>query len=136
MVYMKPTLTIGRLAKRVNTSTVTLRYYERKGLLSAVVRSQGGHRLYTDDIVKRFYFIRKAQSVGFSLDEIKELLSLQQRQQASSQTVRDLALAKLAEIEDKRKTLQQMEAALSAWTRACDGKVAIEHCPILKNLYA
>ena len=132
---MENMLTIGQLAKLTNTTPVAIRYYEREGLIPKSTRSKGGYRLYPKELVPRFCFIQNAKSVGFSLDEIKELLSLQQRKNLKSQAVKNITQSKIDEIKDKIKTLNKMQEALMQWTAACDGKVSIEDCPILEQLY-
>jgi len=132
---MKNMLTIGQLAKRTQVTTVTIRYYERQGLIAQSKRSHSGYRLYPENIISQFHFIQNGKAVGFTLNEIKALLLLQQQENATSQSVRSRALLKLKEIETKIETLRTMEKALSTWTNACDGKVPVEQCPILENLY-
>ena len=126
--------TIGQLATITGNTVVTLRYYEKLGLLPAVKRSAGGFRLYPASIIPRFHFIANAKAVGFDLSEIKTLLALQSSR-ASSQTIKAKTQAKIAAIEEKIATLTTMKQALSAWEKACDGKVPLEQCPILTNLY-
>ena len=128
-------LTIGQLAKLTNTTPVAIRYYEREGLIPKSTRSKGGYRLYPEELVPRFYFIQNAKSVGFSLDEIKELLSLQQKKNVKSQAIKDITQYKIDEIKEKIKALNKMQDALTQWAAACDGKVSIEDCPILERLY-
>lgn len=126
--------TIGQLAKHTGNTVVTLRYYERLGLLPKVKRSQGGFRLYPEEIVPRLRFIANAKSVGFDLSEIKALLQLQSGA-GSSQSVKQKAQAKIQSIEEKINTLTDIKNALSQWEQSCDGKVPVDECPILANLY-
>lgn len=132
---MNNTLTIGQLAEQAATSVVTIRYYERQGLIPKSKRSPGGYRLYPIEMISRLYFIKNAKAVGFSLKEISMLLSLQQNKRAPSRNVKNLALSKIDEIKKKVKMLKTMQKALEAWAAACDGKVPVEQCPILENLY-
>lgn len=127
-------LTIGQLAKCTGLTAVTIRYYERCGLLPKLKRSRGGFRLYPEALIPRFYFIQNAKAVGFTLDEIKALLDLQARK-ATSQQVKTRTQQKIQDIDAKITTLQKMKRALSQWEQACDGKIAIDQCPILENLY-
>lgn len=127
-------LTIGQLAKLTRVSIVTIRHYEKYGLLPTSKRSPGGFRLYPADIGSRFIFIKNSQSVGFSLAEIKALLDLQQKS-VSSAAVRKIAQQKLSEIEAKIEALRVMREVLGTWVSECDGKSAINQCPILKQLY-
>lgn len=128
-------LTIGQLAKLTETTSVTIRYYEREGLIPKSTRSKSGYRLYPKKLIPRFHFIQNAKSVGFSLNEIKELLALQQKKNASSQAIKDVTQSKIDEIKNKIKVLNQIKKLLEKWTEACDGKASIEQCPILENLY-
>ena len=132
---MENMLTIGQLAKCTDTTAVTIRYYERHDLISKPKRSQGGFRLYPESVISRFHFIKNAKAVGFSLEEIKELLSLQQNKKSPSKAVKDLTLVKIDEIKDKTDILKKMQKTLVTWADACDGKVPIEQCPILEQLY-
>jgi MerR family copper efflux transcriptional regulator len=128
-------LTVGQLAKLTSLTTVTIRYYERCGLLPKAVRSAGGYRTYSDDIIYRLRFIKNAKSLGFSLEEIQELLSSQIVHSTSPQDVKALTLAKLTLIRAKITSLKQIEQALENLTSRCNGKGALHDCPILKALY-
>lgn len=128
-------LTIGQLAQKTGLTTVTIRYYEKSGLLPKLKRSAGGYRLYPASLIPRFYFIKNAKAVGFDLSEIKYLLSLQEKN-LGSKSVKHTVQTKIDSIDMKIKTLQKMKKALKVWDEACDGKVAMEHCPILENLYS
>lgn len=131
---LKNVLTIGQLAKQTGTTAVTIRYYERHGLIPPATRSQAGYRLYPKSLIPRFRFIHNAKSVGFSLSQIKELLALQNTTKLS-QPIKAFTLAKIDEIQLKMTTLQIMLSALEDWADACDGKATIKECPILENLY-
>lgn len=128
-------LTIGKLAKLTGTTAVTIRFYEKHGLLPKSKRSEGGYRLYPEDVIPRFHFIRNAKSVGFSLEEIKILLDLQKSKNSTSKHVRDTTIEKIEEIKTKIDQLKKMQKALESWVNVCDGKVSIDKCPILENLY-
>ena len=132
---MKTLLTIGQLSKRIATTAATIRYYEKEGLIPPAPRSQGGYRLYSESLVPRFNFIKNAKAVGFSLTEIKKLLSLQQNKQASSQNVKNLTLMKVDEITQKINALKQIQNTLAQWASTCNGKVPVHQCPIVENLY-
>lgn len=124
----------GQLAKAAEVNPETLRYYERENLLPAPNRSESGYRLYTEDDVKRVIFIKRAQELGFSLKEIKELLTLTSDQQQSAASVKLLAEQKIQTIEEKIKGLQAMKSNLQALSNSCNGKGIIQHCPIIKSL--
>ncbi len=127
-------LTIGQMAKETGLTTVTIRFYEKSGLLPKLERSSSGYRLYPKSLIPRFYFIKNAKSVGFELSEIKYLLSIQEKNLSSKQ-VKDTVQAKINNIDIKIKTLIKMKEALHVWDDACDGLVDLEDCPILENLY-
>lgn len=124
----------GQLATLTQHTIVTIRYYEKCGLLPKPKRSHGGFRLYPESIIPRFYFIQNAKAVGFDLTEIKVLLDLQAGK-APSQQIKTHTQQKIPDITNKITTLQKMKRALSKWEQACDGKIDIDQCPILENLY-
>lgn len=128
------TLTIGQLAKKTGLTTVTIRYYERCGLLPKLERSQGGYRLYPESIIGRLNFIHNAKSVDFDLKEIKSLIDLQDST-ASSQAIKERTQQKIHEIQLKISVLQKMEATLTQLDKSCDGKSLMSQCPILKGLH-
>ena len=124
----------GTLAKQANVNPETLRYYEREGLLPEPERSDAGYRLYADEDVKRVRFIKRAQELGFSLKEIKELLALKLDASQSASQVKKLAELKIQDIEAKIQSLRAMKSILSELTEACSGKGSVDHCPILSCL--
>ncbi|WP_407275998.1 heavy metal-responsive transcriptional regulator [Halothiobacillus sp. DCM-1] len=130
------TLSIGRLARAAGLPTATLRYYERIGLITADQRSPANYRLYRPELLARLRFIRRAQTLGFHLQEIAELLSLHTRPDADSAAVKTIAEARLAEIEQKMTDLARMRAGLIELTQRCPGQGDIRHCPILAALDA
>src|SRR5438093_9542726 len=99
-------LTIGDVAKRADVPSETLRYYERRGLVARPPRSLSNYRLYPQDTVRRVRFIKHAQALGFSLKEIKQLLSLRAAPQTRCTAVRERALTKIRDIEEKIRALQ------------------------------
>lgn len=127
-------LTIGEFGALAGVGVETIRFYQRKTLLSEPTRQAGSIRRYGAADVERLRFIRSAQSLGFSLDEVGELLRLEDGahcKQASS-----LAEAKLVEIRRKLEELARMEVALSGLVKACRvgrGKVA---CPLIASFHA
>lgn len=128
------TLKSGELAKRASVNSETLRYYEREGLLPEPERTESGYRLYAEEDVKRVRFIKRAQELGFSLKEIKELLALKLDATRSAREVKRLAEQKVLDIEEKITTLQAMKETLQELARACSGKGSVDHCPILSCL--
>ncbi len=129
-------LTIGQLAEQAQVNRETVRYYERRRLLQRPSRSLGGYRVFSDDALRRLRFIRHAKMLGFSLEEIKELLALQVRSVDTCDRVRARTLTKVADIEGKIEALQRMRRALSELVSACSRRRKTDDCPILDSLEA
>jgi MerR family mercuric resistance operon transcriptional regulator len=125
-------LTIGILAKRSGVNVETVRYYQRRGLLHEPSKPLEGYRNYSLETVKRVRFIKRAQTLGFTLDEIGGLLGLDERK-ACLET-REVAAQKLTLIEEKISDLSRIRKALSRLVRACDASSADEPCPIIHLL--
>lgn len=124
----------GELARQAHVNPETLRYYEREGLLPEPVRTEAGYRLYNPDDVKRVRFIKKAQELGFSLKEVKELLALKLNADHSASEVKRLTEHKIQDIEAKIRSLQAMKKILKDLASACSGTGSVDHCPILNCL--
>ena len=127
---MKP-LTIGQLAKRADVGVETVRFYEREGLLEEPDRRASGYRQYDEGVVRRLQFIRRAKELGFTLKEIKELLSLKLDPSTTCADVKGRAETKIEDIESKIRTLQRMKRALVKVTKSCSGSGPTSECPIL-----
>lgn len=127
-------LTIGRLAREGGVNLETVRYYEREGLLPKPPRTAAGYRMFPTETARRLRFIKRAQELGFSLNEIRELLSLRMKPGAKRADIRARADAKIADIEQKIRTLERMKAALRGLTEQCDGCGPLAECPILQSL--
>ena len=123
---------IGTLAKRAGVSIDTVRYYERGGLLAPKTRLASGYRRYSELEVARLRFIRRAQGLGFSLKEVKELLALSKLRDVAR--VRRTAQAKLADVEERIAALERIRKGLSDLIAACPGHGRAADCPILKAL--
>jgi DNA-binding transcriptional MerR regulator len=124
------TLTIGRLARASGVGVETVRFYERKGLINRPA-SQGGYRTYADDVVRLIRFIKRAQSLGFTLREIKGLLELNADPRAACADVKRRADGKLDEIAEKIRDLQRMKRSLTRLSAACtNGRQAAAQCRI------
>jgi MerR family mercuric resistance operon transcriptional regulator len=131
---MKP-LTIGQVAQRAGVRIETVRFYEREGLLNRPARSpSSGYRLYEEEVVARLQFILRAKGLGFTLSEIKELLSLRLDPGTSCGDVKARAESKIADIEEKIGTLQRMRKALLRLTKACGEIGGGAECPLLDAL--
>lgn len=120
--------TIGGLAKAAGVGVETVRYYQRRGLLSQPARPPGEVRRYGEDDVKRLSFIRSAQAAGFTLSEIKELLDLDASDDRAR--ARELAKARVAALDDKIEELRRARDALAGLANACAHKRG-GPCPIL-----
>lgn len=127
---------IGQIAEMTGVSQDTLRYYEKMGLVTPNTRSESGYRYYDQGTITRIQFIQRAKSVGFTLEGVSELLSLDlNKAEHSCQEVKLLTQAKLAEVERKILELKQIQQALIALNDACcGGSESAEHCSILQTL--
>ena len=124
-------LTIGQLAKQADVGVETVRFYERKGLLEEPDRRPSGYRQYDEGVVRRLKFIRRAKELGFTLKEIKELLSLKIDPSTTCADVKQRAETKIEDIEGKIRTLQRMKRSLVKVTKSCSGSGPTSECPIL-----
>lgn len=131
---MASAVTIGRLAKDVGVNIQTIRYYERLKLLAPTARMPSGYRLYGTAEVQRLRFIKNAQSLGFTLQEIMDLLNLRVSSVARCGDVQQKAAAKLAAVEAKVLGLQALARALRSLIRTCRAGQPTNRCPILKSL--
>lgn len=127
-------LTIGALAKQAGVGVETVRFYERRGLVRRPARPGSGYRAYPDDAVKRIRFIRNAQALGFSLQEIKDLLNLRVTAGTSCAAVRSRAAAKVADVKQRLDDLERIKTALESLVAACPGRGALMNCTILDTL--
>ena len=127
-------LTIGKVARGAGLAIDTIRYYEREGLLEKPARTASGYRHYTTDAIARLRFIRQAKELGFSLHEIKELLSLRVTPGKSCADVKARAEAKIANVEQRIAQLSRMKRALEKLAAACSGRGPTSECPILEAL--
>lgn len=124
--------TISEAAAVSGASPDTLRYYEKIELLPAPPRTAGGRRAYRDIDIARLRFARRAQSIGFSLNEIKQLLKLRERPQRCGRTVRALAERKCQAMSRQIAALEQMRGELILLLNLCHGDT--DECPILDRL--
>jgi len=128
---MRSDLTIGKLAESAGVNVETCRYYQRRGLLDQPKKPLGGYRHYPPDTAKRVRFIKRAQALGFTLEEVAGLLRLDVAS-ACAET-RELAAHKLALIEEKLAELTAMRKGLAALVSEC-GKGGKRPCPIIQML--
>ena len=128
-------LTIGKMASLAKVSTDTLRYYERERLIEPAAKSDGGYRLYESDALQRIRFIKQAQQCGFTLTEIRALLTLRRNDAACCRDVRRLAHEKKVQLEAKIKTMKVMSKALHDLIDQCSADARpVGECPILAAL--
>jgi DNA-binding transcriptional MerR regulator len=134
-------LQIGQVAKKTGLTVDTIRFYEKSGLLTCPARTEGGYRLYREQEVADLEFIQQAQQLGFSLNEIRELFSIQRHPDEVCVHVRDLIAAKLDIVRTKIVELQKIEADLAGALRQCRTalrKPSKQHncCPVLQEISA
>lgn len=125
------TLTIGKVAREAGVGVETIRFYEREGLLESPDRRPSGYRQYGGEAIHRLCFIKQAQRLGFTLREIKELLALKLDPGATRKQVKDRAVAKIVDIDQRIADLKRMKRALVPLIQACDGRGSLEGCPII-----
>ena len=123
---------IGQLATRAGVSIDTVRYYERSGLLAPQGRLASGYRRYGDLEVSRLRFIRRAQELGFSLKDIRDLLGLSKQRDVAR--VKRAAERKLAEVEERLVALTRVRDGLATLVATCPGHGRAADCPILRAL--
>lgn len=125
-------ITIGTLARSAGVGVETVRYYQRRGLLPPPIGRKGAFRVYGDAELARLRFIRRAQALGFSLDEISDLLALDE--ETDRQSARAFANAKIADVESRIRQLEDMRDALQSLVHCCEHTEAPAPCPILHAL--
>jgi MerR family copper efflux transcriptional regulator len=125
---------IGRLARLGGVNLGTIRYYEREGFLQEPPRTPAGYRLFPSETVRSLRFIKRAQELGFSLGEIRELLALRMKRGSRREDIRARTEAKIADIEKKIQTLTSMKKTLRNLTERCEGCGSPSDCPILESL--
>jgi MerR family mercuric resistance operon transcriptional regulator len=126
---------IGRLSRHTGVKVETIRYYERVGLLPIPARTQGKHRAYNESHLRRLAFIRRGRDLGFSLDDIRALLEIAERDNPNCATVKRIALRHLGDVQGKIVSLKKLERALKGMTDACAPE-AQTSCPIIEALSA
>ena len=127
-------LTIGTLSARTGCHIETIRYYERIGLMPRTARSEGGHRLYGEDHVKRLGFIRRSRELGFTLDQVRTLLRLVDGRRYTCAQVKRITVEHLHQIHRKVEDLRKIERVLKEMAIQCDGG-AVPQCPVIDALF-
>ncbi|MEO7324955.1 MAG: heavy metal-responsive transcriptional regulator [Dokdonella sp.] len=126
--------TIGEIAKRAGVGIDTVRYYERSDLLPPPTRRASGYREYEASDVRRLRFILRAKAIGFSLDEIRDLLALSFDRDRGVEGIKSRAEVRLADVESRIAELQRVRRGLKALVANCPGHGPLERCPILAAL--
>jgi MerR family mercuric resistance operon transcriptional regulator len=124
--------TIGRLAETAGVHVETVRYYQRRGLVTMPSRANGGFRRYSNTDVERLRFIKRAQSTGFTLAEIEALLTLRESQSCAD--TRSLATRKLAIVEERLRDLRRLRLELKQWIDLCDHNPEHAPCPSIQKI--
>ncbi len=132
-------LKIGQIAEEGNVAVGTIRYYESLGLIQPARRSQSGYRYYTYDAVKRIRFIKKAQSLQFSLDEIQQILGVRDQGNPACPLVQDMLQRKIADLGEQLIRIQQLKAGLenyqARWQdRPLDDPCSQELCSMIEEV--
>lgn len=129
---IQKSFTIGALAKKAGVNVETIRFYQRRGLLVEPVKPFKGIRYYTEQDAQRVRFIKQGQKLGFSLDEVSELLCLEDGQHC--QEAKEIAFRKLVQIRERIEDLRAMESALSNLVESCSSNTHSVSCPIIQAL--
>ncbi|SRR6266545_379955 len=124
---------ISEAAEQAGVNVQTLRYYERRGLLPKPPRRSSGYREFPDDVVRVVRFIKRAQELGFSLDEVEELLHLRRHSGRNRTRIRAVAEEKIRDIAAKIGELERMKRALKTLVHSCHEGTTLE-CPIIEAL--
>ena len=134
---MKTTpFSIGQLAKHANCKVETVHYYEKTGLMPEPPRTEGGHRIYALPHVKRLNFIRRSRELGFSIEQIRELLKLIDEPDHSCGEVKAIAMLQVKNAQQKIDDLKRLKLALNKMVSQCkESGNAIDDCPIIDALY-
>lgn len=127
-----PSHTISGVAQAAGVNVETIRFYQRRGLLTEPAKPPGGIRRYADADVARVRFIKAAQRIGFTLDEIAQLLTLEDGTQCSQ--ARAIAEHKLADVRQRLQDLQRMETVLSQLVERCASRRGAVSCPLIDAL--
>jgi DNA-binding transcriptional MerR regulator len=128
-------LTIGKLAERTGISSDTLRYYEKMGLIKATSRTSAGYRVYGEDAERILQFIRGAKTLNFTLEEIRQLLTLDRSDKATCAEVLQHTTGKISEAEQKIKELKSVKKILEGLVTQCPAdSTSIKSCPILEHI--
>jgi DNA-binding transcriptional MerR regulator len=133
-------LQIGKVSEQTGLSVDAIRFYEKQRLLERPPRTEGGFRLFNTQDIERIQFIRRAQRLGFSLPEIRELLLIQREQRGTCSHIRELLQIKIGQIHSKAEELRLLEDQLTLKLRKCERKLNASgdshtgRCPVLDEI--
>ncbi|KAA3616802.1 MAG: heavy metal-responsive transcriptional regulator [Calditrichaeota bacterium] len=127
-------MNIRDISKETGFSIDTIRYYEKMELIENVERSESGYRIFSDEDLKRFLFIKKAKKIGFTLNDIRELLTLRIETDQPCEPVHELARGKLKIVEEKLNELTRIKKVLKELIDQCSPDKSTDSCPILRVL--
>lgn len=125
-------LTIGKVAAAAAVNVETIRFYQRRGLLTEPPKSQGGFRYYDDATIARVRFVKRAQALGFSLEEVVGLLALEQSNACGP--THDAAVRKLQLVDERITDLKRIRSTLKKLVQQCEAGPAAISCPIIESL--
>lgn len=126
--------TIGETSRRTGVNIETIRYYERIGVMPRPRRTEGGHRAYDDDQLKRLHFVRRGRELGFSLDEVRAMLRLVDDGALTCGEIHAMTVAHLADVKRKIADLRRLETVLEAMAAECS-RGDIPDCPIIETMF-
>lgn len=129
---MDQKLTIGKVAAAASVNVETIRFYQRRGLLAEPPKTHGGFRYYDDATVARVRFVKRAQALGFSLEEVVGLLALEQS--SACGPTHDAAIRKLQLVEERIADLQRIRLTLKNLVQQCESGPSTVSCPIIESL--
>ena len=127
-------LAIGEMSRKTGVNIETIRYYERIGVMPEPVRTEGGHRAYDAEQLKRLFFIKRSRELGFSLGEIRALLDLVGSGNYSCSEVHSMTVSHLATVRKKLADLRRLERVLKEMTAQCS-RGDVPECPIIDTLF-
>ena len=132
----KTEFTVGDLATRSGCKVETVRYYEKTGLMPDPPRTEGGHRIYSLDHLKRLFFIRRSRALGFPIEQVKELLRFVDEPDHTCGEVRGMAMLHARAVQEKINNLKKLQKALNEMAARCKGgHYTVEDCPIVDALF-
>lgn len=125
---------IGELSGQTGVKVETIRYYERKGVLPPPPRTEGGHRVYCESHFKRLSFVRRSRELGFTLNDVKQMLQMVDDGYVTCEEVQNIAQEHLVDVQKKLTDLKLMEKALRKTINQCEGGKGPD-CPIIETLF-